>query len=78
MNASRYWTYLTAIICESDKVLDDEIPDNEYFLEYGPGYELAISKRNVKDPNKDADLETALETIKGTLGTLKQNADLFR
>jgi hypothetical protein len=77
VNASRYWTYLTSIICENEKELDDEIPDNEYFLEYGPGYELSISKRNVKDLNKDTDLEIILETIKGKGKLIKPNIYIF-
>lgn len=64
-NTSRYWTYLTAVICGNDKELDDEIPDHEYFLKYGPGYELSVDRRSVKDFNTDADLEGIYGTIKG-------------
>lgn len=63
-NAARYWTYLTSILCDSDKVLDDEIPDNAYFLEYGPGYELSIDQRKAKDLNSDEKLNDMFMAIK--------------
>lgn len=63
-NTARYWTYLTSVVCGSDHALDDEIPDNAYFLEYGPGYELSIGRRNAKDLNCDEYLADIFRTIK--------------
>lgn len=63
-NTARYWTYLTSVICGGDQLLDDEIPDNAYFLEYGPGYELSIGKRNAKDLNSDEHLSEVYVAIK--------------
>lgn len=64
-NTARFWTYLTSIICNCDKNLDIDIPDNRYFLKYGPDYELSIQRRNVVDLNAEKDLETMFSRIKG-------------
>ncbi|XP_046664282.1 histone deacetylase 8-like isoform X1 [Homalodisca vitripennis] len=40
-NTARCWTYLTALICNVK--LPDEIPENPYFSEYGPGFDLEIT-----------------------------------
>lgn len=64
-NTSRYWTYLTSVICGAAEELDDEIPEHDYFLKYGPGYELSINKRNVKDSNTENDMAEVYEIIKG-------------
>lgn len=64
-NTARFWTYLTAIICNCAKKLDTDIPDNRYFLKYGPDYELSITRRNVPDLNTEVDLEATFLRIKG-------------
>ncbi|XP_018565278.1 histone deacetylase 8-like [Anoplophora glabripennis] len=49
-NTARLWTYLTSII--ADKELDDDIPDtSQYFVNYGPTYELHIDASLQKDVN---------------------------
>lgn len=48
-NAARYWTYLTAILCDAE--IDEDLPDNEHFLDYGPTYELHVERRWLKDEN---------------------------
>lgn len=64
-NASRYWTYLTAIICNRKENLVTDIPDNKYFLRYGPSYELTIPRKNLDDQNTVNDMDTIYQTIKG-------------
>lgn len=65
MNTARLWTYLTAVICNLDDKIDNDIPDNKYFLKYGPGYELKISPRHLDDTNTEHDLERVYSLIKG-------------
>lgn len=64
-NTSRYWTYLTSVICRT--TISDDIPDddNDYFLLYGPGYELNIPAKDVKDLNTAEVFERNYNTIKG-------------
>lgn len=64
-NTSRYWTYLTSVICKLEKQLDNDIPDNKYFLRYGPDYELAITLKNAEDENTENDMEAAYQQIRG-------------
>lgn len=64
-NTSRYWTYLTSVICCADEELHDEIPEHDYFLKYGPGYELSINKRNIKDTNTEDDMTENHKIIRG-------------
>lgn len=67
VNAAKHWTYLTSVICGVSETIDNDIPDNRYFLKYGPDYVLTISKRNVKDKNIEIDMENVLEHIKGII-----------
>lgn len=66
-NTSRYWTYLTSIICKT--TISDDIPDddNDYFLMYGPGYEVSISPKAIKDLNTVEEFERTYNVIKGKL-----------
>lgn len=64
-NAARYWTYLTSIICRTKEPLDNDIPDHKYFLRYGPGYELAISRKKCDDSNREDEMESTYKTILG-------------
>lgn len=64
-NTGRYWTYLTSIICKT--TIGDDIPDdcNDYFLLYGPGYELNIAATEMNDLNTVEQFERNYEIIKG-------------
>ncbi len=64
-NTSRYWTYLTSIICRT--AISDDIPDddNDYFLLYGPGYELDIPSKVINDLNTVDEFENNYRIIKG-------------
>lgn len=64
-NAARCWTYLTSVICKSKDSLDNDIPDNRYFLRYGPGYELSISRTQIDDSNTENEMQSTYETILG-------------
>lgn len=64
-NTSRYWSYLTAIICNAKEKLATDIPDNKYFLRYGPSYELTISRKNLDDQNTVHEMDSIYQTIQG-------------
>lgn len=64
-NAAKHWTYLTSIICGVSENIDNDIPDNRYFLKYGPDYVLTISKRNIDDKNNENDMKITLQKITG-------------
>lgn len=50
VNVARTWTILTAHVLNCN--LDSNIPDNLYFLSYGPGFELEIQAGTKKDQNE--------------------------
>lgn len=60
-NSARSWAYLTASVL--DHKLPAEIPEHEYFLEYGPGYQLDISPSHLPNLNRDDYLEQVSSTI---------------
>uniref|UniRef100_A0A4W3GS23 Histone deacetylase 8 n=1 Tax=Callorhinchus milii TaxID=7868 RepID=A0A4W3GS23_CALMI len=62
-NTARCWTYLTAIIL--GKILPSEIPDHEYFIDYGPDYVLEITPSCRTDQNDSQRIEQLLSTIQG-------------
>uniref|UniRef100_H2M0W6 Histone deacetylase 8 n=1 Tax=Oryzias latipes TaxID=8090 RepID=H2M0W6_ORYLA len=64
-NTARCWTYLTAEVL--GKTLSSEIPDHEFFTEYGPDYTLEISPSCRPDRNDSRHLEQVTRTIKGNL-----------
>lgn len=73
-NTARYWTYLTAVACGRESELDDDIPDNRYFLAYGPGYELGVNssadsvvESRPDDRNNEAEFEVMWRQIEGML-----------
>ncbi|XP_061664346.1 histone deacetylase 8 [Syngnathoides biaculeatus] len=64
-NTARCWTYLTAVIL--GKTLASEIPDHEFFTEYGPDYSLEISPSCRPDRNDAKQLEDVVAKIKRNL-----------
>ncbi|KAM6909160.1 LOW QUALITY PROTEIN: histone deacetylase 8 [Xenentodon cancila] len=64
-NTARCWTYLTAAVL--GKTLSSEIPDHEFFTEYGPDYSLEISPSCRPDRNDSKHLDQVIHTIKGNL-----------
>lgn len=61
-NTARYWTYLTALLCDT-QIDEDDLPDNEFFLDYGPTYELHVERKWLKDENEVNVLEEQSQTI---------------
>nr|XP_061810937.1 histone deacetylase 8-like [Nerophis lumbriciformis] len=63
-NTARCWTHLTATLL--GKNLSSEIPDHEYFTEYGPDYSLEISPSCRPDRNEAKHLDQVVATVKST------------
>lgn len=73
VNAAKFWTYLTAVICGIDDQLDNDIPDNRHFLQFGPNYELSVPARQLVDKNTEDDMRTIFETIQSKRFLLRRN-----
>ncbi|KAG5852133.1 hypothetical protein ANANG_G00059210 [Anguilla anguilla] len=64
-NTARCWAYLTGTVL--GQTLPSEIPDHEFFTEYGPDYSLEISPSCRPDRNETQHLDRVIGTIKGNL-----------
>ncbi|XP_071819711.1 histone deacetylase 8-like [Apostichopus japonicus] len=60
-NTARCWTQLTAVALGVR--LKSEIPDHQFFLEYGPDYQLEITPSNRPDLNMKDCLRTTVQTV---------------
>lgn len=60
-NTARYWAYLSSLLCGIE--IDEDVPDNEFFLDYGPTYELHVERKWLKDENDPQVLEKNCQTI---------------
>lgn len=65
VNASKYWATLTGLIL--DKELDEDVPDHDYFLKYGPCYTLSLERKQLKDFNSKEELMKNYEKIRGRI-----------
>ncbi|KAH0630744.1 hypothetical protein JD844_003927 [Phrynosoma platyrhinos] len=64
-NTARCWTYLTAVIL--GRTLSSEIPDHEFFTEYGPDYVLEITPSCRPDRNEPKRIQEILSCVKGEM-----------
>ncbi|XP_019337473.2 phosphorylase b kinase regulatory subunit alpha, skeletal muscle isoform isoform X4 [Alligator mississippiensis] len=64
-NTARCWTYLTGVIL--GRTLSSEIPDHEFFTEYGPDYVLEITPSCRPDRNEPQRIQEVLNSIKDSL-----------
>ncbi|XP_058052754.1 histone deacetylase 8 isoform X2 [Ahaetulla prasina] len=64
-NTARCWTYLTGVIL--GKTLPSEIPDHEFFTEYGPDYVLEITPSCRPDRNEPQRIQELLGCVKAHL-----------
>ncbi|XP_050757730.1 histone deacetylase 8 isoform X1 [Gymnogyps californianus] len=64
-NTARCWTYLTGVIL--GRTLSSEIPDHEFFTEYGPDYVLEITPSCRPDRNEPQRIQEILNSVKGNL-----------
>lgn len=68
-NSARCWTYLTGVVLNQQ--LSPDIPEHEYFLEYGPDYQLHIPAGRRKDMNTPEDIANLLNTVTGNLQKIR-------
>jgi len=68
-NTARCWTHLTAVALGEE--LSKDIPEHQYFTEYGPDYELHLEAGNRHDLNDDHEINDLVETIKENMECLK-------
>ncbi|KAK9393686.1 histone deacetylase 8 [Crotalus adamanteus] len=61
-NTARCWTYLTGVVL--GKTLPSEIPDHEFFTEYGPDYVLEITPSCRPDRNEPQRIREILSCVK--------------
>ncbi|XP_033875633.2 histone deacetylase 8-like [Acipenser ruthenus] len=64
-NTARCWTYLTGTVL--GQTLSSEIPDHEYFTEFGPDYVLEITPSCRPDRNESQQIQQVISSIKGNL-----------
>nr|XP_002733814.2 PREDICTED: histone deacetylase 8-like [Saccoglossus kowalevskii] len=64
-HTARCWAYLTSIVLGQE--IPSEIPEHEYFTEYGPDYQLEIEPSLRKNHNSDEYISNILTTISGNL-----------
>lgn len=64
-NVARLWTYLTAVIVGQEKLLSMDIPDNDFFLEYGPDYRLPVIKGYQRDTNSKEYIDNIVTIVNG-------------
>ncbi|GLH13211.1 Histone deacetylase [Gryllus bimaculatus] len=62
-NVARCWTYLTSLIVEQE--IKSSIPDHEYFMDYGPDFELDILPGCRKDNNSKESLDSIIQCVSG-------------
>nr|XP_039255528.1 histone deacetylase 8-like isoform X2 [Styela clava] len=64
-NTARSWTSVTASLL--GKEISEDIPEHEYFLEYGPHYELPVSQSLRKDLNTSKYIEEVVSFVGNNL-----------
>ncbi|XP_039255527.2 histone deacetylase 8-like isoform X1 [Styela clava] len=64
-NTARTWTSVTASLI--GKEISEDIPEHEYFLEYGPHYELPVSQSLRKDLNTSKYIAEVVSTVENNL-----------
>ena len=69
-NAAKCWCRMTAAV--ADVELEGEIPEHEYFAEYGPAFEFEHEESGRKDLNTFAYLEETIAKIKNNLSNIQK------
>ncbi|XP_074909755.1 histone deacetylase 8 isoform X1 [Buteo buteo] len=72
-NTARCWTYLTGVIL--GRTLCSEIPDHEFFTEYGPDYVLEITPSCRPDRNEPQRIQEVLNSIKVSYREMNKRQD---
>ncbi|RVE50290.1 hypothetical protein evm_005125 [Chilo suppressalis] len=64
-NTARLWTTITAQVLGVS--VDENIPEHEYWTEYGPDYTITVEPMLIKDSNKRMYLDQCISVIKENL-----------
>ncbi|XP_065092285.1 histone deacetylase 8-like isoform X2 [Ochlerotatus camptorhynchus] len=65
INTAKYWTQLTALIV--DVKISRDIPENDFFLKFGPDFTLDMYRTNIKERNTREDLSKNVFIVIGNL-----------
>ena len=69
-NTSRCWTSITASVVGME--LDTDIPDcDPFFLDYGPDFQLGVSKGCVRNSNTEEEVERLIRVARGNIEKMK-------
>ena len=71
-NTAICWTSIQAAILDQWP-LPDELPEHEYFDEYGPSYHMKVNEAKMRDCNSDYYLESLIDHCKRITSKLSQN-----
>lgn len=63
VNTSKYWATVTGLILNVE--LEEDVPDHEFFLKYGPCYTMNMDKKQLKDFNNEGELDENVKRIRG-------------
>src|SRR5699024_5301002 len=72
-NVARLWASITAI-CAGRERLDVNIPDHDYWLQYGPTYELNIVPSMLPNRNTAESLQKNLDIIYRNIDQIKSDS----
>jgi len=69
-NTARLWASLTGVVLGVD--LDTDIPDSDhFFLEYGPDFQLGVTKGCVRNRNSEEVVDDLIRVAKGNIEKMK-------
>ena len=63
-------TLYSADLLQTD-LSNEEIPDQKYFTEYGPGFEMKITASNIKNENDSSYLDFVINSVNSNLDLIK-------
>lgn len=67
-NTARLWTYCTALALGEE--LDNDIPEHEWYDQYGADYKLHLTPANRQNKNTQSQIDELLQTISGRLANV--------
>ena len=63
-------TIFSADLLQTD-LSNEEIPDQKYFTEYGPGFEMKITASNIKNENDSSYLDFVINSVNSNFDLIK-------
>nr|QSX72315.1 histone deacetylase 8 [Halisarca dujardinii] len=73
-STARCWTHVTGLLVK--ETLDNDIPEHEYYDEYGPDYSLHCELPSLlrRNGNSDKDLDQLVDAIRGNLFNIHETS----